>query len=281
MQEWLKDKKNLPIVAALMVVMLLVAGGVIALEMGAFTPQPAAPLSTAQNIPGGPPVGPGGPPSPGRPPLGRPPLGGPPFSGGRPGLPPGLPQRGVPRTAAATAAVTPKSDIVNPLVGPDPFKIPGGAQKEAKERLIVAGPKPQLRNVIGPLNLFQIRPPTPIPTPFGLGQQGGASRSNLAANYRLSGLINGPNGNNAILEVGGQSQSVKPGDTLADGTNVQSIQSTSVTLKSTDGSIFILPLSAGTPEQETVPFNGQPQYPGGFNGQPQYPGGFNGQPQVN
>lgn len=276
MQEWLKDKKNLPIVAALMVVMLLVAGGVIALESGAFESKPAAtPFSAQQTIPGGPPVGTGGPPSPGRPPTGGPP------TSRRPGLPSRLPQRGALGTAAATAAVTPKSDIVNPLVGPDPFKIPGGAQKEANARAAVAGPKPALRNVIGPLNLFQIRPPTPPPTPSVFDTQRGGEQPNLAANYRLSGLINGPDGNNAILEVGGQSQSVKPGDTLADGTNVQSIQSTSVTLKSTNGSIFVLPLSAGTPDQGTIPFNGQPQYPGGFNGQPQYPGGFNGQPQVN
>lgn len=265
MQEWLKDKKNLPIVAALMVVMLLVAGGVIALETGAFDSHSAAapPVQAPQGIPGGPPVGAGGPPNPGRPPTGASPI------GGRPGLPPGLPQGRVLGTTAATAAVTPKSDIVNPLVGPDPFKIPGGAQKAAKARLIAAGPKPQLRNVIGPLNLFQIHPATPPAPPIDFSRTSSTQQSNPAANYRLSGLINGPDGNNAILEVSGQSQSVKPGDTLADGTNVQSIQSTSVTLKSPGGSVFVLPLSAGTPDQGTAPFNGQPQYPGGFNSQPQ------------
>ena len=275
MQEWLKDKKNLPIVATLMVVMLLVAGGVIGMETGLFDSHSAAAPTTQvpQSIPGGPSVGAGGPSYPGRPPTGG-------FPGsGRPGLPPGLPQ-GRLGTAAAPAAVTPKSDIVNPLVGPDPFKIPGGAQKAARARAALAGPKLALRNVIGPLNLFHIRPPTP-PAPPVIGPTFGGDSVNQSANYRLSGLINGPDGNNAILEVGGQSQSVKPGDTLADGTNVQSIQATSVTLKSPTGSVFVLPLSAGTPDQGTVPFNGQPQYPGGFNGQPQYPGGFNSQPQVN
>ena len=272
MQEWLKDKKNLPIVVALAVFVLLGAGGIVALELGLFTPQPAAPPVVAQQgIPGGPPVGVGGLP------VGRPPTGGRP-SGGRPGLPTGLP-RGSSPAAAATAAVTPKSDIVNPLVGPDPFKIPGGAQKEANARAALAGPKPPLRNVIGPLNLFQIHPPTPPQTP-GIPGTPGQSSANLAANYRLSGVITGTDGINAILEIGGQSQSVKPGDSLPDGTQVQNIQTTSITLRSPQGNVFNLPLSAGTPNQGTVPFNGQPQYnPGGFNGQPQYPGGFNGQPQ--
>lgn len=265
MQEWLKDKKNLPIVLALTVVMLLVAGGVVALETGAFDSHSAAApsIQAPQGIPSGPPVGAGGPSYPGRPPTGVSPL------GGRPGLPPGLPQGRAPGTTAATAAVTPKSDIVNPLIGPDPFKIPGGAQKYTQNKSKLDGPKPALRNVIGPLNLFQIHPATPPAPPIDFGRTSGIQQSNPAANYRLSGLINGPDGNNAILEVGGQSQSVKPGDTLADGTNVQSIQATSVTLKSSTGSVFILPLSAGTPDQGTVPFNGQPQYPGGFNSQPQ------------
>lgn len=281
MQEWLKDKKNLPIVVALMVFVLLGAGGLIAFELGAFSHQASAPPpSVPVGIPGGPPVGAGGPPfGAGGPRLGRPLLGGPQLGGGRLGLPPGLPQ-GTLGTTAATAAVTPKSDIVNPLIGPDPFKIPGGAQKYAQIQQKLAAPKLPLRNVIGPLDLFQIRPPAPPQTP-GIPGALGQAESNPAANYRLSGLINGPDGNNAILEVGGQSQSVKPGDTLADGTNVQSIQSTSITLRTSGGNVFILPLSAGTPDQASAPFNGQPQYPGGFNGQPQYPGGFNNQPQVN
>ena len=40
--EWLKDKKNLPIVVALAVVVFLVAGGLIALELGAVQRQRAA-----------------------------------------------------------------------------------------------------------------------------------------------------------------------------------------------------------------------------------------------
>lgn len=274
MQEWLKDKKNLPIVVALTVVLVLVAGGVFGLEAGLFTSQPAAPATATQSIPSGPPVGAGGPPYPGRPPTGGLP------ASSRPGTPPGLPLGRLGTTAAA-AAVTPKSDIVNPLLGPDPFKIPGGAQKYVQIQQRTAGPKPAVRNLIGPLDLFQIRPPTPFTPPAINSASGQANSADLAANYRLSGLINGPDGSNAILEVSGQSQSVKPGDTLADGTNVQSIQATSVTLRSPAGSIFTLPLSAGTPDQGTAAYNGQPQYPGGFNGQPQYPGGFNGQPQVN
>ena len=270
MQEWLKDKKNLPIVVALTVVMLMIAGGVVGLEAGLFDSKPAlTPVQAQINVPSGPPTAVAGPSSPARPspglPAGRQP--GLP-AGRRPGLPPGLPQGG-PGAAAATAAVTPKSDIVNPLVGPDPFSIPGGAQKAANARVAAAGPKPQLRNVIGPLDLFRIHPATPAAPPIVTDGGGIQPGPNPAMHIRLSGLINGPDGSNAILEVDGQSQSAKPGDTLADGTNVQSIQATSVTLKSSTGSIFILPLSAGTPDQGTVPFNGQPQYPGGFNSQPQ------------
>ena len=271
MQEWLKDKKNLPIVAALMVFVLLGAGGLIAFELGAFSQQASAPPSPSvpAGIPGGPPVGAGSlPVGTGGPPLGRPPLGGRRPGGGRPGLPTGLPHATPATTAAAAGPVTPKSDSVNPLIGPDPFKIPGGAQKYVQIQQKLAPPKLALRNVIGPLDLFQIRPPTPPQTPQIAGGPG-QTESNPASNYRLSGLVNGPDGNNAILEVGGQSQSVKPGDTLADGTSVQSIQSTSVTLKSPSGSVFILQLSAGSPDQAPQPFNGQPQYPGGFNSQPQ------------
>ncbi len=272
--EWLKDKKNLPIVVALAVFILLAAGGFIALELGAFSQQASTPPPTSPlpSIPGGPPVGPGGPPT------GGPPLGGPPYSG-RPGLPSGLPQGSSPAPAVA-GAVIPKSNIVNPLLGPDPFKIPGGAQKEASQRAALAGPKPPLRDVIGPLNLFQIRPPAP-PVPPDITNGPSQTAANSAANYRLSGIIAGSDGINAILEVGGQSQSVKPGDTLADGTQVQNIQATSVTLRSTSGSVFNLPLSAGTPDQGTTSFNGQPQYPNGFNGQQQfYPQGqFNPQGQ--
>ena len=276
MEEWLKDKKNLPIVAALLVFVVLAAGGFIAFTLGVFpTGQSAQVPPPPQGIPGGPPVGPGGPlNSPGGPPVvpggPQPPKGHPSF---RRGLPPGLPQGRTVTSADESAAVIKKPVSANPLVGPDPFKIPGGAQKLAKT-FTNAIPKPALRDEIGPLNLFTIRPPAP-PVPPTLPSSD-ATGANPAANYRLSGVITGSDGINAIVEVGGQSQSVKPGDSLPDGTQVQNIQTNSITLRTAQGAVFNLPLSAGTPDQGQN-FNGPPGFNGGgFNGRPQFnPGGFN------
>lgn len=273
--EWLKDKKNLPIVAALAVFFFLGAGGFIAWELGAFngsssTPrvaqEPAVPIGvppgpgTASGAPPGvPPAGPGGYPGrrgyPGR------------TLGAAPGIPQGIPGK--------LAAVTPKinANTVNPLVGPDPFNIPNGAKKLAQQNLRLLGPKPPLRDLIGPLNLFQIRPPAPPPAPVipGIGNTANG-QGDPAANYRLAGVITGTDGINAILEVGGQSQSVKPGDSLPDGSQVQNIQANSITLRTAGGAVINLPLSAGTPDQGT--FN---QGPNGYNGpSPYQPGGYNG-----
>ena len=231
--EWLKDQKNLPIVVALAVFVMLAAGGLIAFELGAFsgssTPLPVATLPQT-----GSPVG-----QPYAPPISR-------------GVPPSLPIGG-PRGArtpalvgAVPAAKTPIS--MNPLVGPDPFKIPGGLKQLAKTNSTLIGPKPALRDEVSPLNLFQIRPPAP-PVPPVIANADTQTGANPAANYRLSGVVTGSDGINAILEVGGQSQSVKPGDSLPDGTQVQNIQATSVTLRTPGGTVFNLPISAGTPDQ--------------------------------
>jgi hypothetical protein len=289
--EWLKDKKNLPIVVALAVFVMLAAGGFVALELGAFSGSAAPPVASGPppGIPGGPPSGvPGGPPSgvPGGPPSGVP--GGPNTAsiGRGPGIVPPLPRgsRGtpLPPTAAGTTIVAKKSDVVNPLIGPDPFKIPGGAQKVAASQAKLAGPKLALRDEIGPLNLFTIRPPAPPVAPIISGADT-ANGPDPAANYRLSGVITGAEGINAILEVGGQSQSVKPGDSLPDGTQVQNIQTTSVTLRTAGGTLINLPLSAGNPDQGTNNFNGPPGYGqfqpgGGFNQGGGYNPGFNGRP---
>ncbi len=266
--EWLKDKKNLPIVAALLVFIALAAGGFTAYTMGVFpSGQSAQALPPAPaGIPSGPPVGPSGPPNG---------VGGPQPLEVRPNLrrgQPGLPQGQTVPPAGESVAVIKKPVSTNPLVGPDPFKIPGGAQKLAKS-ITNAIPKPALRDEIGPLNLFTIRPPAP-PVPPTLPSSD-ATGANAAANYRLSGVITGADGINAIVEVGGQSQSVKPGDALPDGTQVQNIQTNSITLRTAQGAVFNLPLSAGTPDQGQN-FNGPPGFNGGFNGRQQFnPGGFN------
>ena len=276
MQEWLKDKKNLPIVVVLAVFVLLAAGGLVAFELGAFSG--SSTVATAPPTGGAPSIGPAGFPTspPGVPPPGL--AGGPgrpPYpQGGRPVLPGGA----VPPPALGTAAAVKKPAAVNPLIGPDPFKIPGGAKKEADAQLKLLGPKPALRDQIGPLNLFQLRPPAPpVPPalPDGTGAGGG---TNPTANYRLAGVVTGSDGINAILEVGGQSQSVKPGDTLPDGTQVQNIQTSSVTLRTASGATVNLPLSAGAPDQGNG-YNGPGQYPGGQFQPGQFrPGGFGGPP---
>ena len=54
--EWLKDKKNLPIVAAMAVFVILIAGGLIAYTLGAFNgsaPVVASNAPTSSSYPGG------------------------------------------------------------------------------------------------------------------------------------------------------------------------------------------------------------------------------------
>ena len=270
--EWLKDKKNMPIVAGLIVFLLVAAGIVIAWETGAFGG--SAPIASAPGVSGGPSAGipPGG--FPGGSPGGMVPGGPPGMPGRQSEMPMGIP-RGVSsaRSAAATAATVVKKPVnTNPAVGPDPFQIPNGAQKIANINKMLAGPKLPLRDAIGPLNLFQIHPPSPPPAPVlpdVIGGQGGGNTvtADPASHYRLSGIINGADGINAIIEVDGQSQSVKPGDSLPDGTKVTNIQATSVTLRTNSGAALNLQLSAGTPDQGNAQgnnFNGQAPFQPGF-----------------
>ena len=279
--EWLKDKKNLPIVMALTVTLFALAGGVIAWELGLFSGS-STPVASAPAMPTG---APGGMPPGTVPPGSMPPgsmaprgPGGPP---GMQGVPTGVPT-GIPRGVAGAPAITvvKKPVNTNPAVGPDPFKIPNGAEKAAKIAARLAGPKLPLRDAIGPLNLFQIRPPAPPPVPVlpDVGNGGGGNTTvgpDPAARYRLSGIINGTDGINAIIEVDGQSQSVKPGDSLSDGAKVTNIQATSVTLRTTGGAAITLQLSAGTPDQ------GNAQSPNNFNGQGPFQPGFPQQGQNN
>ncbi len=272
--EWLKDKKNLPIVVALAVFIFLGAGGLIAWELGAFngSSQPAEASSPAVPVPvppsgGAPGYPPGVPVASGRgpgSPAGRPPR-------AAPGIPQGIP--GKPLASATVPKIN--ANTVKPLVGPDPFNIPNGSKKLAQANLRLLGPKPPLRDLVGPLNLFQIRPPAAPPAPVVPGFDTTANgQTDPAANYRLAGVITGTDGINAILEVSGQSQSVKPGDSLPDGSRVQNIQANSITLRTAGGAVINLPLSAGTPDQGPTNNGPSPYQPGGYNG-------YGGPPQFN
>ena len=268
--EWLKDKKNLPVVVALAVFFFLGAAGLIAWELGAFSGS-SSPVPVAGGPVGVPPGGPASSYPPGVPPA--PGEGAPGYPGSLPpGAAPGIP-RGIPGKPVAAGAPKINANTVKPLAVPDPFQIPNGAKKLAAANARLLGPKPPLRDLVGPLNLFQIRPPAPPPAPVVPGLETQANgQPDPAANYRLSGVITGTDGINAILEVGGQSQTVKPGDSLPDGSQVQNIQTNSITLRTAGGAVINLPLSAGNPDQGT--FNGGP---GNYNGPTPYqPGGYNG-----
>ncbi len=231
--DWLKDKKNLPIVVGVAVFFLLAAGGFIAFETGLIggAPAPVAEAPQAPRTAGGPP--PGLTPAPGRPSPSGP-------GRGRPGTPPGV------RTASATPAVpaVPVAPaLVNPAVGPDPFSIPGGqvimAKRSSGADASPTGMKLPLRDLLPVYNLFTIHPPAPPPTIDIAGNDPGAQ------NYRLTGIENSDGGILAILETSGQSQTVKPGDGLPDGGKVLSIQATSVTLRTPGGSTVSVPLTSG------------------------------------
>ncbi|MGI4788152.1 MAG: hypothetical protein ACRYFS_04810 [Janthinobacterium lividum] len=267
--EWLKDKKNLPFVVAIAVFAIMVFGGVIAWEMGAFQPhQTQITTAPTNEMPGGM-MPPGGMPPPGEHnmpvPSGEMPSGV--MAGSGRGI-------GIPGSAESTpaVAVAVKPASTNPAVGPDPFYIPGGQKRQQQQ--LAAGVKLPVRDLIGPLNLFQIHPPTPPALPV-LPNGSTENNPDPAANLRLEGIVTGSDGINAILEIGGQSQTVKPGDTLPDGSSVQNIQTTSITLRTTGGTVFSLPLSAGNPDQGTNNPYGQPQFNRGFGGRNTY----NGQPQ--
>ena len=121
--EWLKDKKNLPIVIALAAVVLLGALGLIAVELNLFgggsAPATTPTASSGAGYPGG---YPGGLPSsyPGGAPGG--------YPGGAPGGYPGGGVRTAARTATAAAAPAEKTPAVDPRIGADPFALPGSAK---------------------------------------------------------------------------------------------------------------------------------------------------------
>ncbi len=267
--EWLKNKKNLPIVVGMAVFFLLAAGGLIAFELGLF-PSGSSPTPVAPEIAGR------GAPSPSNPDT----AGSPKPVSPRPIAPvPAAPVRPVPIVKAkpgpmapgvktASAAKPVVSTVVDPAHGPDPFGIPGGQKKVALllagEGKGVYGMKAPLREILPPFDLFKpiaAAAPPSLPTPNGSGVL-----QTQAAHIVVSGIINGGDGISAILEVNGESQTVKPGDSLLDGSKVTSIQDTSVNITSASGTVTTIPLTSGQGDQGqngagngAQPFNGPPQ----------------------
>lgn len=262
--EWLKDKKNLPIVVALAVVVFLVAGGLIALELGAFNGSSAqvASVPSGAGYPGAgyPGAGyPGG--SSGYPGAG---------AGSYPGSPPaGILQAG--RPTRAVAAATAVKGPVNPMTSADPFALPGTHKTlaAADALKIVNGMRPPLRDSLPSLNLFTLRPPVPQ-VASNLTLPNGGDQS--LAGTRVSGIVTAADGIFAVVDVNGTPQTVKPGDSLPGGSKVASIQSTGVTLHTPEGNTITVPLSNGPPQQNLPSgFGGFGGYPGGG-----YPGGYPG-----
>lgn len=274
LNEKLKDKKNLPIIVGIAVFFVLAAGGLIAFELGAFSgstatasvPPPAPPGSLPPGVPGDVPQDPRGSTIPTGP-------GGPnPFGAGVP--------------VAATTALAgvpglnearPGSTAPNPA-GPNPYSIPNGRKLLAQRNGPVVGNLP-LRDRLPRVDLYTLPPPTPVLVGNNYGN--GQNQQLLASNYRLSGIVNGPDGNiNGILEVGGQSQTVKPGDTLPDGSAVESITNTGLILRTPGGTAITITQSNGSDTPPGYPGQGYPGqgYPGqGYPGQG-YPGqGYLGQ----
>jgi hypothetical protein len=258
--EWLKDKKNLPIVIGLAVIVFLAAGGLIAFELGLFGSGSATPIAQggANSLPATPGGYPGG--YPGAP-------------GGYPGAPGGYP--GAVRTAstAPAASATPviaKPVSADPRNGADPFAIPGSQKQLAKIRNLVV-PKIPLSAVLPAMNLYQLHPVmvASVPPP-DLGAVNGVTQ---LADTRVSGIVTAADGIYAVVEVNGNSQTVKPGDSLADGSKVAAIQPTGITLHMPSGESVIVPLSSGTPPPQANGYGGfgGNGYPGGG-----FPGGYPG-----
>lgn len=270
LNEKLKDKKNLPIIVGIAVFFVLAMGGLIAFEAGLMptgtSTASVAPTTGPTSGPPPPPGGPGGPPPIGRSSSLPPGPGGPnPFGAGAPAAPTTA-LAGVPGLNEARPGVTTPN-----ASGPNPYSIPNGRILLAQRNGPVVGNLP-LRDRLPRVDLFTLPPPTPAGST--ISTYGNGQDQALAANYRLTGIVNGPDGNiNGILEVGGQSQTVKPGDTLPDGSVVESLTGTVLILRTPGGTPLTISLSNGS----DAPLNGQ-GYPGqGYPGQG-YPGqGYPGQ----
>jgi hypothetical protein len=155
------------------------------------------------------------------------------------------------------AATKPGAVKVASLVGapskarPDPFVIPGVRYE--------APPKPSVTTIAATPIVTNWEPPVIKAPPPPVTPTTGPAE---LPNDRVAGIMLN-NGVYAIMDADGESQVVQPGDTLPGGEKVVSIQSDSVTLRTTDNQSVNLPLSAGA----SSPNMG---YPGGM------PASYNG-----
>ncbi len=251
MQEWLKDKKNLPIVIALSVLVLIGALVLVLFETGVLPPQPA-PVAVAS--------APGAPPNQGPPPGVMPP-------GAPGGLPPGAPPPGLApgQPAAGAPAAKPPAAPLNAAKGPDPFKVPGYRPFRVSQAALDSL---RVRYALPPVFIQQYTDKNAL---VSSSRRGGPPVAPLTAipevssSMRMSGVITSDNSIKALLENNGVSTQVQPGDTV-DGSKVISIQADGLTLRTSDNRLMRVPLS-GTPTGGNSPYSGGP--PGG--GGPGFP----------
>jgi hypothetical protein len=242
------------IIGGMAAVVAVVATAVILLEPNPLNGNPSNLAITPIAAQAGPPMGmrPGGPGARmggnarmGRPGMaqgmmpGRPGMGGP--KAGRPNM------KGMP--AGKPGAVV-SSAIVGPPPGArvDPFVIPGVKGPGTAQRVPIAS--------IAPTHIITNWAPHIPPPPPGGTATGPAGPASLPGD-RVAGIMMN-NGVYAIMESNGQSQVVQPGDTLPGGEQVVSIQSDSVTMRTTTNQTVNLPVSAGTSQAGPV------GYPGGM-----------------
>lgn len=268
MQEWLKDKKNLPIIAIISSVALIGALVLVLFENGTFAPRPVDTPVSISSGPGAPGasrrlLGSAAPP----PGVVAPRLG---VSSAGPGVPSGPPVGTAPgQTAAGVGGVPAPPAPLNAAKGPDPFKVPGYHPFRVSQAAVDAL---RVRNSLPPISIQRYPPKDALVPPAlkgGPAAQTFSLTPEVSASMRMSGVITSADSVKALLESNGVSTQVQPGDTV-DGGKVLSIQPDGLTLRTADNRLVRVPLS-GTPTGGNSPYGGGGGFPGGAdpNGPPQ------------
>lgn len=258
MQEWLKDKKNLPIVAAVGALVLVGAIVLILFEMGVLPPRPAATAIPAAN----------GTPSRLTPsPLAASQTASAGRAFGTP-LSPSTAARQTPGGVPLVGAKVPAPPL-NAAKGPDPFKVPGYRPFRLTPFALNLL---RVRNFLPAVSLQKYPPKDALVPPIKGKRPEFLTQTtpDVSSTMRMSGVITSDTSIKALLESNGVSTQVQPGDTV-DGGKVLSIQPDGLILRTADSRLVRVPLS-GTPTGGNSPYGGGG---GGFPGG-QFPGG--GQP---